>query len=172
LQAGQRLLIQGAAGGVGSLAVQLAKWRGAYVIGTASARNHDFLRELGADEVIDYNSTPIDEALGPDAVDIVFDAFGGEAQARLLRVLKPDGLLVSIVGAASPEIAQALQVKILDMYWDPPADAQLAEIAGMVVSGQLRTVISAVLPLAQAAEAHRLLERGHVRGKIVLRVID
>lgn len=172
LQAGQRLLIQGAAGGVGSVAVQLAKWRGAYVIGTASLRNHAFLRELGADEVIDYNTTAVDDVLGPNAVDVVFDPIGGEAQGRLLAVLKADGVMVSLADWPPPAITQAPQYKRFDVYWESPANAQLAEMARMVVAGELRPIIAMVLPLAQAAEAHRLLEARHVRGKIVLRVIE
>lgn len=172
LQAGQRLLIQGAAGGVDSFAVQLAKRRGAYVIGTASPRNHAFLRELGADQVIDYNTAPVDAILGPNAVDVVFNTIGGEAQARSLRVLKPNGLLVSVVDAASPAVAQDPRFKAFSLYTEPPANAQLAEMARLVIAGQLRPVISTVLPLARAVEAHHLLATNHTRGKIVLRVID
>jgi NADPH:quinone reductase-like Zn-dependent oxidoreductase len=172
LQPGQRLLIQGAAGGVGSFGVQLAKWRGAYVAGTASARNHAFLRELGADQAIDYNTTRFEEVLGPNAVDVVFDTVGAGTQARSLSVLKPQGVLVSIVDPDSPAIEQTPRYKQFGLYSEPPANAQMAEMARLIVAGHLRPIISTVLPLAQAVDAYRMLEARHTRGKIVLRVID
>ena len=103
LDADQRVLIHGATGGVGHLAVQLAKWTGAYVIGTAAERNHDFLRALGADRIIDYDTERFEDVIEP--VDVVFDTVGGDVQARSWKVLKPGGILVSIVSPPSEEVA-------------------------------------------------------------------
>ena len=102
---GQRVLIHAAAGGVGTFAVQLAKWKGAYVIGTASPRNHELLRRLGADELIDYQATPFEDAVGD--VDVVLDTMAGEVQRRSWKVLKRGGILVSILGPPSAEEAAA-----------------------------------------------------------------
>jgi NADPH:quinone reductase-like Zn-dependent oxidoreductase len=168
LVAGQRVLIHAAAGGVGSLAVQLAKWKGAHVIGTASARNHDFLRELGADEAIDYAKVRFEEVVSP--VDVVFDTQGGDVQERSWKVLKRGGVLVSIAGPPSAEKAAAHGVRQAFVFTQPNA-AQLAEIAQLVDAGKLKAIVETVLPLAEAKRGHELSELGHTRGKIVLRVI-
>lgn len=167
LCAGQRVLIHAAAGGVGSLAVQLAKWRGAHVIGTASERNHDFLRKLGADQVVDYERERFEEAVQP--VDLVLDTLGGETQARSLKVLKAGGILVSIVTPPSAEAAAALGVRQAFVFTQPNA-AQLGEIAGLADSGRLKAIVETILPLSDATRGQELSERGHTRGKIVLRV--
>lgn len=167
LTAGQRVLIHAAAGGVGTFAVQLAKWKGAYVIGTASAKNHEFLRELGADECIDYGAVRFEDAV--QDVDVVFDAMGDDTQHRSWKVLKKDGILVSIVGRPSAENAAAHGVRS-DYVFVQPSAPQLAEIAGLVDSGRLKPIIHAVLPLADARRAQELGQEGHTRGKIVLRV--
>lgn len=169
LERGQRLLIQGAAGGVGTFGVQLAKWKGAFVIGTASERNQQFLRELGADEVIDYNKTPFEDAVHD--VDMVFDCVGGEVQQRSLNVIKPGGMLVTIVGAPDHKAAAAKGVRAGGGMARPDA-GQLAEIARLVVAGTVKPVVSTVLPLAEARKAHELSEGGHTRGKIVLKVVE
>ncbi len=167
LQAGQRVLIHAAAGGVGHLAVQLAKWRGAYVIGTASARNAGLLRELGVDAAIDYTSAPFEQAV--QDVDVVLDTVGGTTQARSFAVLRPGGQLVSIVGQPAAELAQQHNVRA--HWWlVEPNSAQLAQIATLIDQGQLRPLVDTVLPLAEASEAHRLSESRHARGKIVLQV--
>lgn len=164
---GQRVLVQAASGGVGHLAVQLAKAAGAYVIGTASVRNADFLRELGVDEVVDYAGGPVEDAVHD--VDIVFDCVGGETQAHALRTLKRGGMLVSILGLPARELALQLGVNAAAIMVRPHG-AELAEIVKLVDAGALRPHVSHVLPLAQAADAHRLIESGHTRGKIVLEV--
>jgi NADPH:quinone reductase-like Zn-dependent oxidoreductase len=165
---GQRVLIHGAAGGVGSYAVQLAKWRGAHVIATASAQNHEYLRGLGADEVVDYRSVRFEVVV--QGVDVVFDTIGGDTQERSWQVLKRGGILVSIIAPPSAEKAAALGVRQAFVFIQPDA-AVLAELAGLVDGGKLRIYVEAVLPLAEARRAQELSQGGHVRGKIVLKVV-
>lgn len=167
LKAGQRVLIHAAAGGVGTFAVQLAKWKGAHVVGTASERNHAFLRELGADEVIDYTQTNFEEVVRD--VDVVLDTLAGQTRDRSWNVLKKDGILVSILGQPSPDDAAQRGVRAAGVFVEPN-QAQLGEIAKLVDSGKLRPIIETVLPLAQAARAHEMNQTLHTRGKIVLQV--
>jgi NADPH:quinone reductase-like Zn-dependent oxidoreductase len=167
LQAAQKVLIHAAAGGVGHFAVQLAKWKGAFVAGTASARNHDFLRQLGVDQPIDYNSVRFEDVARD--FDVVLDTLAGETRARSWGVLKKGGILVTILGQPSQEDAKAHGVRAAGIFVQPNA-AQLAEIATLVDSGKLKPNIESVFPLAEAAKAHALGETNHVRGKIVLRV--
>jgi NADPH:quinone reductase-like Zn-dependent oxidoreductase len=168
LAPGQRVLIHGAAGGVGSYGVQLAKWRGAHVIATASAHNHDYLRELGADEVVDYRRMRFEEVTGE--VDVVFDTIGGDTQERSWQVLKQGGILVSIISPPSAEKAAAHGVRQAFVFIQPDA-AVLAELAKLVDAGKLRPYLETVLPLAEARRAQELSQGGHVRGKIVLKVV-
>lgn len=168
LQPGQRVLIHAAAGGVGHVAVQIAKARGAHVIGTASSAKHDFLRELGADELIDYRETDFAEAAGD--VDVVFDTIGGETSLRSLRTLRTGGILVSILPVGSDELslgADKLGVRALRMLVDSSRH-DLVSITGLVEQGALRPTVADVFPLAGAAEAHRLGETGRTTGKMVL----
>jgi NADPH:quinone reductase-like Zn-dependent oxidoreductase len=168
LEPGQTVLIHGAAGGVGTFAVQLARWRGAQVIGTASPHNHTFLRQLGADDVIDYTSTRFEAVVR--GVDVVLDIVGGETRQRSAAVLKPGGILVSLVEAPSPELDTSYGIQQREV--NLPEDAvQLAEIARLVDAGHLKPVVSTVLPLQEASRAHVLSEGRHVRGKIVLQVV-
>ena len=167
LKAGQRVLIHAAAGGVGTFAVQLAKWKGAHVVGTASERNHAFLRELGADEVIDYTKTNFEEVVRD--VDVVLDTLAGQTRDRSWNVLKKDGILVSILGQPSPDDAARHGVRAAGVFVEPN-QSQLGEIAKLVDSGKLRPIIETVLPLAQAARAHEINQTLHTRGKIVLQV--
>ena len=168
LAAGQRVLIHAAAGGVGHLAVQLAKWKGAHVIGTASERNHDFVRQLGADQIIDYDTERFEEVVQP--VDVVFDTVGGDVQERSWQVLKPGGILVSIIQPPSAETAKAHGVRQAFVFTQPNA-AQLAEIAQLADAEKLKVIVETILPLSDATRGQELSERGHGRGKIVLRVI-
>jgi len=168
LVAGQRVLIHGGAGGVGHLAVQLAKWKGAHVITTASAANHDFLRKLGADQIVDYKTVRFEDAIEP--VDIVLDTQGGEIQERSWQTLKPGGILISIANPPSAEKAKALGVRQAFVFIDPNA-AHLAEIAKLVDADKLKVIVETILPLSDATRGQELSERGHTRGKIVLRVI-
>jgi NADPH:quinone reductase-like Zn-dependent oxidoreductase len=167
LSTGQKVLIHGAAGGVGSFAVQLAKWKGAHVIGTASGRNQSFLRDLGVDEPIDYEKTRFEDVVHD--VDVVLDTIGGDTQKRSWKVLKKGGILVSIVSPPSAEEAAKHGVRSGYVFVQPNA-SQLAEIAKLVDSGKLKPVVEAVLPLAEARRAQEMNETGHTRGKIVLKV--
>ncbi len=167
LTKGQTVLVHGAAGGVGHMAVQLAKWRGAKVIGTAST-NFDFLRELNVDQAIDYSVTPFESAAGQ--VDVVLDTVGGDTQERSWKVLKPGGILISTIQAPSPEMAAAHGARGA-MVWSMPSIGKvLAEVAALADSGKLKPHVSAVLPLDEVAKAHTIIEGRHTCGKIVLQV--
>jgi len=168
LAPGQRVLIHAAAGGVGHLAVQLAKWKGAYVIGTAAERNHEFLRELGADRIIDYDTERFEDVLEP--VDLVLDTMGGAVQERSWKVLKPGGILVSVASPPSAEKAAAHHVRQAFVFTQPNAP-ELAEIAALADAGKLKAIVETILPLSDATRGQELSERGHTRGKIVLRVV-
>ncbi|NML55247.1 NADP-dependent oxidoreductase [Streptomyces sp. R302] len=170
VRAGQRVLIHAAAGGVGHLAVQIAKARGAYVIGTASAPKHEFLRSIGADEVIDYRTTDFRDAV--QDVDMVLDPLSGDTRARSLDVLRPGGLLVSIMPGNDPDeaakaAARGVRVETLLVEAD---HAGMNAVADLVASGALRAHVEAVFPLAEAAKAHALGETNGTTGKIVLTV--
>jgi NADPH:quinone reductase-like Zn-dependent oxidoreductase len=170
VQPGQRVLVHAAAGGVGHVAVQIAKARGAHVIGTASAGKQDFLREIGADETIDYRETDFTEAVKD--VDVVLDTIGGDTSTRSLRVLRPGGLVVSILPVGSkdfPEEAERLGVRALRMLVDA-SHSGLKAIAELVEAGKLRPTIAGTFPLADAAEAHGLGDTGRTTGKLVLTV--
>ena len=163
----QRILIHGASGGVGTYAVQLAKWKGAYVIGTASARNQEFLRELGADGTIDYQDVAFETVVRD--VDMVLDTIGGDTQERSWSVLKRGGILVSIISPPSPQKAAAHGVRQAYVFLEPKL-TQLQEITALVDSGKLRCIVDTVLPLAEARRAHEISQSGHARGKIILQV--
>jgi NADPH:quinone reductase-like Zn-dependent oxidoreductase len=167
LARGQTVLIHAAAGGVGHLAVQLAKWRGARVVGTASARNAAFVRELGAEQVIDHNAGRFEDALRE--VDVVLDTIGGEVQQRSWKTLKPGGILVSLVSPPSEEEAAKHRARGLLAFIQSNA-SQLADMAGLIEAGKLRPVVETVMPLADARRAHDAVQGGHTRGKIVLSV--
>ncbi len=167
LKKGQTVLIHGAAGGVGHIAVQLAKLRGAKVIGTASV-NLPFLRELGVDQAIDYAATPFEQAVRD--VDVVLDTVGGDTQERSWAVLKPGGMLVSSVQPPSAEKAAEHGVRQAMVASSPPIGKVLTEVAGLVASGKVTPHVSAVLPLRETRKAHQMLEGKHTRGKIVLQV--
>lgn len=167
LEAGQTVLIHAGAGGVGHFAVQLAHAKGAKVIATASARNHEFLKSIGADVVIDYRTQKFEDVAKD--VDVVLDTIGGETQARSLGVLKKGGFLASIVQPPDPAKLAERGLRGSVMLVAPNA-AQLSELGAMIDAGKVRPEISTSLPLAEAAEAHRLSEQGRTRGKIVLDV--
>ncbi|WP_413754527.1 NADP-dependent oxidoreductase [Streptomyces sp. R-74717] len=169
---GQRVLVHAAAGGVGHLAVQIAKSRGAHVIGTASAPKHDFLRALGADEMIDYRSVDFAEAVKD--IDVVLDPLAGETRARSLNVLRPGGVLVSLLPGGSPDEEQRaaeLGVRVETLLVE--ADhAGMNAVAGLVEAGSLHAHIEATFPLAEAPKAHALGETDRTSGKIVLVVTE
>jgi NADPH:quinone reductase-like Zn-dependent oxidoreductase len=167
LQAGQRVLVHAAAGGVGSFAAQLAKWKGAHVYGTASAHNLDFIRSLGVDEPIDYTTTKF-ETVARD-MDVVLDTVGGDYEARSCRVLKPGGTLVSILSPTSVETAA--QHGVLGFFLAAQSNPQhLTEIAALIDEGKIKPVVENVFPLQETGRAHNLSAGGHVRGKIALQV--
>ncbi|MEV5782611.1 NADP-dependent oxidoreductase [Streptomyces sp. NPDC051639] len=165
---GQRVLIHAAAGGVGHVAVQIAKARGAYVIGTASAGKHEFLRKLGADELIDYRETDFTEAVRD--VDVVLDTIGDDNTFQSLRVLREGGIVVSILPVGPEELyeeAARLGVRAARMLVE--ADhAGMRAIADLVDKGLLHATIAGTFPLADAAEAHALGDTGRTVGKLVL----
>ncbi|MFE0416166.1 NADP-dependent oxidoreductase [Streptomyces tendae] len=168
VQPGQRVLIHAAAGGVGHVAVQIAKARGAHVIGTASAGKHEFLRSIGADETVDYRETDFAEVVKD--VDVVLDTIGGDTSLRSLRVLRPGGVVVSILPVGSDEFyeeADRLGVRAVRMLVDADR-AGMEEIARLVESGKLRATIAETFPLAEAARAHTVGETGRTTGKLVL----
>jgi NADPH:quinone reductase-like Zn-dependent oxidoreductase len=167
LRPGQRVLIHAAAGGVGHLAVQIAKARGAYVIGTASAGNHDLVRGLGADEVIDYHAT--DFAAAVSDVDVVLDTVGGDYAARSLRTLRAGGVLVSLLPfpreVATDAASKGVRAQVMLVEAD---HAGMTAIADLIAEGRLHPVIAATFPMADAAKAHERGDTGHVAGKLVL----
>jgi len=172
LQAGQRVLVHAAAGGLGHVAVQIAKARGAYVIGTARAAKHALLEELGADELIDY--TTVDFAAAVRDVDVVFDSIGGDYSTRSLPTLRDSGRLISLASPAEPgaDVAAAAAERGIRTGFTlvEPDYAGMQAIAALVEAGKLRAEVTTVLPLAEAAKAHALGETGRTAGKIVLQV--
>jgi NADPH:quinone reductase-like Zn-dependent oxidoreductase len=177
VQPGQRVLVHGAAGGIGNLAVQIAKAKGAYVIGTASAHNADFLKQIGADEAIDYNTQRFEEILTD--IDIVYNAVPGHEEDLRLKsaqVLKEGGIFVCthVPAPFSEAFKEALAKKnaTASIIGMGPLDhtACLTEIAKLIDAGKIKVIISKVYPWEQAAQAHQDCETKHVRGKIVLEI--
>jgi NADPH:quinone reductase-like Zn-dependent oxidoreductase len=179
LAAGQTILIHAAAGGVGHIVVQLAKWKGAYVIGTASNHNENFLRKIGIDVFINYRTTRFESVVRD--VDVVFECinrdisiedFPGEALERSWGILKKGGILVSICATPSSETAAKYSVRA--KYVCPPQvkNPVLMNIAKLVDAGHVKPFINTVFPLKEARQAHRLSQKGHTRGKIILQVVE
>ncbi len=169
VQPGQRVLIHGAGGGVGHLAVQIAKARGAYVIGSASAGTHDFVRGLGADELIDYRA--VDFATAVRDVDAVFEVIGGGYAERSLQVLRPGGLLVTAVERSNAELeakTKAAGRRFAGISVEPD-HVGLAKLAELVDDGLLRPHVEYAMPMEDVAKAHALFDTG-LKGKIVLTV--
>ncbi len=170
LQAGQRVLVLGAAGGVGHLAVQIAKHAGAEVLGTASSRNHEFLRELGADQLFDYQSTDITTVIND--VDLIIDCVGGDTGINALPCLKQDGVLVTLPSVTKDLVIAAgekLGLEVLPIRAEANA-TQLAEIAALYDQDKLKLSLAESFPLENVAEAFQLSAGGHVRGKLVLTI--
>jgi NADPH:quinone reductase-like Zn-dependent oxidoreductase len=170
LAPGQRVLIHGAAGGVGAFAVQIARWSGAYVIGTASAENHDFLLSLGANEVIDYRQTPFEHAVRD--VDVVIDTIGGETRKRSWQVLKPAGILITLPEPIpESEAVEHSKRGRRGVFFIVQTDReQLGKIASLIDSGVIRPIIAETIPLPKARQAFERGVTGHTRGKLVLQV--
>ncbi len=168
LQAGQRVLILGAAGGVGSFAVQLARWKGAQVIGTTGAANVDFVRSLGAETVVDYTSTPVEQVVHD--VDLVVDTVGGQTLESAWPVIKRGGRLVSTAGQPSREKARELGIGALFFSGGRPSSERLQTIAQLIDEGQVKATLARIFPLREASLAHELSQSGHGRGRIVLHI--
>ena len=169
LERGENVLIHAASGGVGTFAVQLARWKGAKVLATASADNADYVRSLGADTVIDYKATPF-ESVAKD-VDLVFDLIGGDTQRRSFAVLKPGGRLVATAQPPSAEDAANYKVEAKMMQMKA-ATSNLKQLAELLDAGSVKTTVAKTYPLAKARESWAEIMSGHTRGKIVLEVVS
>jgi NADPH:quinone reductase-like Zn-dependent oxidoreductase len=169
LKSGQTILIHAAAGGVGHMAVQLAKWKGARVIGTASAGNAPFLRQLGADEVIDYTTTRFEDVV--HEVDVVLDTLSGEVQERSWKTLKKGGIMVSTLSEPSPKLAAKYNARGAVVMVKPNAET-LTRIAELIDARSITVKVEKVLHLTEVRKAHGLSQSGHARGKIVIKVRD
>jgi NADPH:quinone reductase-like Zn-dependent oxidoreductase len=167
LRAGQRVLIHGGAGGVGAFAVQLAHWRGAHVATTASARDADLVRDLGAHEVIDYRTQRFEDTLSD--IDVVFDTVGGDTWERSWQVLRPGGRLVSIAVPRPPDREGVDGQRAIWFVVRPDRD-ELVELGRLFDGGQLRAIVSAIVPLAEGRGAYGPGRSGHGPGKVVLLV--
>lgn len=167
LKAGEKVLIHAGAGGVGTYAIQLAKNAGAYVITTASPRNHELVKKLGADEVIDYHTTDFEEVLTD--IDLVFDTMGGEIQKKSFSVLKDHGRLISVLSIEDETLAATKQIEA-KAIWLRTNGEQLSELAKLMADGKLVSVIGETFPLTRQGvyDAHALSETHHAVGKIVL----
>ncbi|MEV0318635.1 NADP-dependent oxidoreductase [Streptomyces sp. NPDC050658] len=168
---GSTVLVNGAAGGVGHFAVQLARVAGAVrVTGVASGRHEAFLKDLGVDSFVDYTKTPVEDVVRE--VDLLVDAVGGPDGHRLLPVLRRGGHIAPVfLGEYDPERAASLGITV--QGWQVRSSGpQLAELGGLLESGRVRVGVDSVFPLSAASEAHVRAERGHIQGKIVLRVVE
>ncbi len=168
VKAKQKVLILAAAGGVGHLAVQLAKWKGAYVIGTASKQNHAFITELGCDEVLDYSDQAIYDEI--QEIDVIIDGVGGETGIAALKCLKQNGTLVTLPSVTKDAVIAAgdsVAKKVLPIRVEPHI-SQLAQLAELYASGQLKLDVAATYPLADIAKAFTQVATGHTRGKVIL----
>jgi NADPH:quinone reductase-like Zn-dependent oxidoreductase len=167
LSQGQRVLIHGASGGVGTYAVQFAHWAGAHVLATASARNTAFLRDLGAELIIDYATTRFEDVA--QDLDVVFDLVGGDTLTRSWAVVREGGVLVSVVSPPPTGPAPRQGVRFAWFIVEPSGE-QLRQIGGLLDAGQVRPIVDQVFPLAEARQAYDAGRHGHPRGKIVLTI--
>lgn len=169
LDSGNKVLVHAGAGGVGSFAIQIAKSLGAYVATTASTKNVDFLKSLGADEVIDYKKDDFSQIL--ENYDLVVDTLGGEIQDKSFNILKKGGKLVSIVEEPDQKKADEIDVNA-DFHWLIPDGKELTELAEMMKNNKLKPVVGTVFPFTEEGlkDAHELSETHHARGKIIIEV--
>jgi NADPH:quinone reductase-like Zn-dependent oxidoreductase len=168
VRAGQEVLVHAASGGVGHLAVQIAKALGAYVIGTASEANHDVLAALGVDRLIDYHSTRFEDVLHD--MDVVLDLVGGDTGLRSLDVVHPDGIVIAVPSGLSKEtlaVAAERGRRATGILVEPD-QAGLDGLTDLVTAGKLTVLVSDEFPVERIAEAHERAERGHAPGKIVV----
>ena len=169
LQPGQTVMIQGAAGGVGAFAIQFAHWKGAKVIGTTSTANVDFVKSLGADTVIDYKTTQVEQAVHD--VDLVFDTVGAPTLDSSLQALKNGGTLISVGG--QPDQAKAQKKNVRTEFFSAQVSSDLLNtFAGLIQKGDLKVTIGTTYPLEKAGEAHQHSKGGHGRGRIILQVAE
>jgi len=167
LQAGQRVLVLGGAGGVGLFAVQFARWKGAHVIATTSTKNVDFVRSLGAETVIDYTKTRLEDEVRD--IDLVFDSVGGAVLASVWPTLKRGGTLVEIAG--QPDEAKARELGVRIARFSAQVNSELlSTFARLIDEGQIKVTVGAVFPFSEAAQAQKLCESGHGRGRIILHI--
>src|SRR3954453_10268355 len=169
LQAGQTVLIHGGSGGVGSLAIQIAKTRGAKVIATASTRNQELLKQLGADVAVDYTKQKFEDVAKD--VDVVLDSVGKDTLARSYGIVKKGGIVVTIAGKPDQPEAEKGGIRVAGMRTEPKAET-LEELTKLAEAGKLKPIISQVLPLSEGAKAQEQVATRHTRGKIVLKVAD
>ncbi len=167
VQPGQKVLVHGAAGGVGLFAVQFALWKGAQVVGTASAANQDFVRSLGA-EALDYDAGPFEQQVY--GVDAVIDTVGGEIPQRSLQALRKGGILVSVAARFGEDFGKAEGIRATNA--GRTAVERLKDIAGLIDEGKIKTAVYRVFALGEAQQAHVLSQTGHGRGRIVLHITD
>lgn len=165
VQAGQKVLVHGAAGGVGAYAVQLAVRKGAHVIGTASAANLEFVRSLGAD-AFDYNAKRFETVLHD--LDVVIDTVGGDLPERSLQVIRPGGIFVTVAGQINEDAGKAQNIRATRAGRAPAS--HLKEISALIESNELQPVAGITFPLGQAQEAQALSQSGHGRGRIILQI--
>ena len=166
VEAGQRVLVHGAAGGVGAYAVQLAKWKGAHVIGTASAGNLEFVRSLGAEDAIDYNATRFETVLKD--LDAVIDTVGGDLPERSFQVIRPGGIFVTVAARVAEDAGNAQNIRAVGAGRAPAEN--LEQISELVGAEQLKPVPGTLFPLSEARQAHELSQVGHGRGRIILQI--
>jgi NADPH:quinone reductase-like Zn-dependent oxidoreductase len=169
LQRSQRVLVHGGAGGVGTFAVQIARWRGAHVVATSSERDRAFVSELGADEVLDYRGTPFEDTVAD--MDLVLDTVGGETWSRSWDVIRPGGRLVSIAVPRPPDRDEIEGRRAIWFVVRQDVE-QLVEIGRLIDAGLVRSIVSDVLPFARGAEAYGTGARRSGPGKAVLSVAD
>jgi NADPH:quinone reductase-like Zn-dependent oxidoreductase len=166
VQAGQRVLVHGGAGGVGLYAVQLARWKGALVTATASARNLEFVSSLGTENVIDYNATRFEDVL--QDMDAVIDTVGGDLPERSFKVIRSGGIFVTVAARLPEDAGKAENIRAVSAGRAP--EENLKKIADLVEAGQLKPAVGTLFPLGQARKAQELSQAGHGRGRIILEI--
>jgi len=169
LQAGQTVLIQGAAGGVGLFAIQFARWKGAHVIGTTSTHNVDFVRSLGAETVVDYTSTAVEQVVHD--VDLVLDTVGAATLPSSVKAVKNGGTLVTIAGQPDEQKVRERNIHVA-LFSAQVSSKLLSTFAKLIQEGQVKVAIEATYPLSNVGQAHEHSKSGHGRGRIVLHVAD
>lgn len=169
LSKGQKILIHGGTGGIGTFAIQLAKYLGAYVATTVSPENEQHAKDVGADEIIDYKNQAFDEILHD--YDAVFDTVGGETYVKSFKILKKGGVIVSLVEHHRPELNATNSIRAISEFTQVNSE-RLAKVAELIEKGVLKIHVDKTFPLEKASEALQYLKTGHPRGKVVLKIKD